>query len=162
MEQWNLHLKLLLGTLTWYPDLEPRKLFKPLLYLEPLLELRSLPKPIWNFGTLTWNHRTLKLFGTFTWNPYLEPRNLLELLRGTLTWHFGAFRNLTFTWKLPSGTFTWNSRTFAWNFQTCLILDLEPWNLPEPSLETLEPPGSFTWNPYLEPRNLLEPLLGTL
>ena len=29
-------------------------------------------------------------------------------------------------------------------------------------LGTLEPPASFTWNPYLEPRNLPEPLLGTL
>ena len=47
--------------------------------------------------------------------------------------------------------------TLTWNLGTCR----NPLWL-EPLLGTSEPAGTFTWNPYLEPRNLPEPLLETL
>ena len=43
--------------------------------------------------------------------------------------------------------------TLTWNLGTCRNLYLEPLYLE---------PRNLTWNPYLEPRNLPEPLLGTL
>ena len=53
----------------------------------------------------------------------------------------------------------------SWNFGTFWNL----WNLyTEPLVGTLEqlylepPSGTFTWNSYLEPPNLLEPTIGTL
>ena len=44
----------------------------------------------------------------------------------------------------------------TWNLGTCRNLYLEPLYLEPRNLRNL------TWNPYLEPRNLPEPLLGTL
>ena len=127
----------------------------------------------------------LEPFGTFIWNPYLESRNPLEPLRRTLTRNFGTFRNLTCTWNPLLepwlGTLTWNlatSSTFTLEpgnpyLEPRNLRNLEPlvaWNLYlEPLLGTLEPPGpltcnlysepsgTFTWNPYLERRNLAEP-----
>ena len=97
-------------------------------------------------GTLTWN------FGTFwklhlTWNFW----NLSEPYLGTHFWRVGTSWNLSAehflgtlepSENLPllepfSGTLTWNLGT-TWNFGTSC--------------------GSFTWNPSLEPGNLLEPL----
>ena len=46
--------------------------------------------------------------------------------------------------------------TLTWSLGTCRILCLEPLYLEPWNLRNL------TWNPYLEPRNLPEPLLGTL
>ena len=46
--------------------------------------------------------------------------------------------------------------TLTWNLGTCRNLYLEPLYLEPRNLRNL------TWNPYLEPRNLPEPLLGTL
>ena len=98
-------------------------------------------------------------------NPYSEPRNLC-LEPGNLP-QLGTSEPLL--------------GSFAWNLGICRNLTRNPWseprNLPEPYLEplleTLEfPGGTFTWNPYSEPRNLtwnpcseprnlyLEPLLG--
>ena len=128
-------------------------------------------------GTFTWN------FGTFeklicTWNPLPEPNLHWELLFGTsepletFTWKFGTHWTLCSepflrTWE-PLGTFTWNLySTFrnlhleplvCWNFHLKPFTYFEPWNLPEPLLATLlgtlEPRGSFTWNPYLELRTI--------
>ena len=91
--------------------------------------------------------------GTHTLNPYLESRNPLEPLCRTLTWNF---RNLTCTWN-PFlepwlGTLTW---------EPCNLFNLYfgTWE-PLGTLRNLEP--SFTWNPYLEPGNLLDPWLATL
>ena len=87
--------------------------------------------------TLTWNCVTSNPYLKLR-NPsetYLEPRNFLEPLRGTLTWIFGIFRNLTLTWNPllePS-------------------LGTPTRNLLEPLLGTLEPPGYFPSNPSLEP-----------
>ena len=85
--------------------------------------------------------------GTFTQNSYLTPRNLLK------PWNFGTSWILYLelflgTWE-PLGT----------------LLDVEPLLGPgmlEPSGNLhLEPPASFAWNLYLEPRNLPEASLGT-
>ena len=184
---WNLHLKPfawnlgtscilylepLLGTseparsFTW-SLLEP---FNWNLYLEPLHRLELLLGTSANLyiGTLAWT------FGTF--------RNLLGTSEpfGTFTWNFGTFRNPhlepLFGASEPLGTFPKNPFLELWNLpKTYLYLNLfwnsylEPWNFGtswvlylEPFLGTWEPPGTFTWNPYLEPRNLPEPLLGTL
>ena len=102
VEEWNLHLELLLETL------EPSET-----YLEPqnLLEL-SFGTLIWNLPT-SWNlyaeplvgtlepSETLPLLGipsgTFTWNSYLKARNLLNLYLEPV---FGTLK--------PSKTFTWN------------------------------------------------------
>ena len=126
--------------------------------------------------------KTFETPGAFIWNPYLEPWNLpklyLRTFAGNLDRHLEPSRTYTLTWMEPI--------CFTWNLGTCRNLHLEPllgtsepagtftWNpyleprnLPEPLLGTLilgtsEPAGTFTWNPYLEPRNLPEPLLGTL
>ena len=75
------------------------------------------------------------------------------------TWNLGIFRNLYLEPLLgtsePSGTlYDWNP--FTWNLGTCRNLYLEPLYLEPRNLRNL------TWNPYLEPRALPEPLLGTL
>ena len=104
------------------------------LYLEPLLKTFETP-------------------GAFIWNPYLEPWNLpklyLRTFAGNLDRHLEPSRNYTLTWMEPI-CFTWNLGIFR-----NLYL--------EPLLGTSEPSGTlYDWNPYLEPRNLPEPLLGTL
>ena len=108
----------------------------------------------------TWNLETLP--GTLTenlrnsWGLYLE--SLLgalepsETLLKNLCWEprpsLGTFQNL-YSWMEPI-CFTWNLGIFR-----NLYL--------EPLLGTSEPSGTlYDWNPYLEPRNLPEPLLGTL
>ena len=104
------------------------------LYLEPLLKTFETP-------------------GAFIWNPYLEPWNLpklsLRTFAGNLDRHLEPSRTYTLTWMEPI-CFTWNLGIFR-----NLYL--------EPLLGTSEPSGTlYDWNPYLEPRNLPEPLLGTL
>ena len=88
-----------------------------------------------------------KLIGIYN----LEPWNLWNLCAEPLV---GTLEQLYL--EPSSGTFTWH----------CY---LEPPNLLEPTLGTVEPPGSFSWNPLLGTLtwNLgtfsnLEPLLGTL
>ena len=121
-ERWNLHLELLLGSLTW----NLRTSSNP---WNPYLELRNLPKPTWNLGTSCnlclelWNLLD-PLLGTLP----LEPGNLLEPCLETSAWNFGT------SWILYLEPFLWNLET-SWN----LVL--------KPLLGTLEPPGSFTWNP---------------
>ena len=116
-------------------------------------------------------------FGTF-WNLHLEPlypRNLLEPLRNTFTWRFGAFRNLAFPSPAP---FTWNPYLEPQNLPepslgtlSCLQLSyktfyLESWNLLDPLLATLtwnlRTLKNITWSPWLEPWNLPQPLRGAL
>ena len=152
------------GTFSWNPYSEPRNLRN--LTWNPCLEPRNLPEPL--LGTLTRNLGTCRnlylepLLGTsepavtFTWNPYLEPRNLRNLtwnpcleprnlpepLLGTLTRNLGTCRNLYLEPLLGTSE------------------PSEPYL--EPLLGTSESAGTFTWNPYSEPRNLPEPLLGTL
>ena len=104
------------------------------LYLEPLLKTFETP-------------------GAFIWNPYLEPWNLpklyLRTFAGNLDRHLEPSRTYNLTWMEPI-CFTWNLGIFR-----NLYL--------EPLLGTSEPSGTlYDWNPYLEPRNLPEPLLGTL
>ena len=104
------------------------------LYLEPLLKTFETP-------------------GAFIWNPYLEPWNLpklyLRTFAGNLDRHLEPSRTYTLSWMEPI-CFTWNLGIFR-----NLYL--------EPLLGTSEPSGTlYDWNPYLEPRNLPEPLLGTL
>ena len=104
------------------------------LYLEPLL-------------------KTFETAGAFIWNPYLEPWNLpklyLRTFAGNLDRHLEPSRTYTLTWMEPI-CFTWNLGIFR-----NLYL--------EPLLGTSEPSGTlYDWNPYLEPWNLPEPLLGTL
>ena len=104
------------------------------LYLEPLLKTFETP-------------------GAFIWNPYLEPWNLpklyLRTFAGNLDRHLEPSKTYTLTWMEPI-CFTWNLGIFR-----NLYL--------EPLLGTSEPSGTlYDWNPYLEPRNLPEPLLGTL
>ena len=133
-------------------------------YLEPLLKTFETP-------------------GAFIWNPYLEPWNLpklyLRTFAGNLDRHLEPSRTYTLTWMEPI-CFTWNLGIFrnlylepllgtsepsgtlymigtlTWNLGTCRNLYLEPLYLEPRNLRNL------TWNPYLEPRNLPEPLLGTL
>ena len=104
------------------------------LYLEPLLKTFETP-------------------GAFIWNPYLEPWNLpklyLRTFAGNLDRHLEPSKTYTLTWMEPI-CFTWNLGIFR-----NLYL--------EPLLGTSEPSGTlYDWNPYLEPRNLPEPFLGTL
>ena len=104
------------------------------LYLEPLL-------------------KTFETAGAFIWNPYLElwnlPKLYLRTFAGNLDRHLEPSRTYTLTWMEPI-CFTWNLGIFR-----NLYL--------EPLLGTSEPSGTlYDWNPYLEPRNLPEPLLGTL
>ena len=77
-----------------------------------------------------------------SWNLYLEPWNILDpCLLGT------SEPSEKEPWNLLDpllGTRTWKLGTFRKFYS-------------EPLLGTLEPPGSLTWNPYLEPRNLTEP-----
>ena len=50
----------------------------------------------------------------------------------------------------------------ATSYRLLLFWKLPPLALPRLLVfGTSEPAGTFTWNPYLEPRNLPEPLLGT-
>ena len=104
------------------------------LYLEPLLKTFETP-------------------GAFIRNPYLEPWNLpklyLRTFAGNLDRHLEPSRTYTLTWMEPI--------CFIWNLGIFRNLYLEP------LLGTSEPSGTlYDWNPYLEPRNLPEPLLGTL
>ena len=150
-----------IGTRTWNPYLEPRKLPKPSLgtctwnlgtswnlYAETFF---------WNFGTF-WNLTFTWTSGTFTWNSYLEPWNLLKTLLATLE---------------PPGSFTWNPSlkpgnllkswlgTPTWNLGTSRNLHLQPldaWNLHfKPSTWNLRL-KPFAWNfgtswiLYFEPR----------
>ena len=93
-----------------------------------------------------------KLIGIYKlvlWNllePLLGTSEPLEPFRGTLSWNFETFRNLTLE----------SLGILFWNLHLELLLGIS-----EP-LGTLEPPGSFTWNPYLDPGNLPGPLLGTV
>ena len=159
---WNLHLK---------PDLEP--LLGPLIgtsqpsKTKPCLEPPNLylePVYLWTSWILHLQLGTSKLYlepllktfdtaGAFIWNPYLEPWNLpklyLKTFAGNLDRHLEPSRTYTLTWMEPI-CFTWNLGIFR-----NLYL--------EPLLGTSEPSGTlYDWNPYLEPRNLPEPLLGTL
>ena len=93
--------------------------------------------------------KTFETPGAFIWNPYLElwnlPKLYLRTFAGNLDRHLEASRTYTLTWMEPI-CFTWNLGIFR--------------NL---YLEPLQPSGTlYDWNPYLEPRNLPEPLLGTL
>ena len=158
------------------------------LYLEPLLKTFETPGAfIWNPYLEPWNLPKLYL-RTFAGNldRHLEPSRTytptwMEPI--CFTWNLGIFRNLYLEPLLgtsePSGTLY--DCTLTWNLGTCRNLYLEPlytWNLGTfgTLLGTSEPAGTFTWNPYseprnlrnltwnpyLEPRNLPEPLLGTL
>ena len=162
---WNLHLKPdlepLLGPLSWnlatfqnqtvLGTLEPSK---PVLGTRVFVDLLDPSLATWNLetlpGTLT---ETFETPGAFIWNPYLEPWNLPKLYLRTFAGNLG--RHLE-----PSRTYTlsWMERIcFTWNLGIFRNLYLEP------LLGTSEPSGTLCdWNPYLEPRNLPEPLLGTL
>ena len=123
----------MIGTLTWNIGI-CRNLYLEPLYLEPR-NLRNL-----------------------TWNPYLQPRNLPEPLLGTLILGTSEpsepYLEPLLGTSEPAGTFTWNPYPEpTWNLGTCRNLYLEPLYLE---------PRNLTWNPYLELRNLPEPLLGTL
>ena len=154
----------LLGTLepsATLPLLEPPFLN---LYLELSLGTSELGTS-WNFETF----QNLSLEALVAWNLHLKPD--LEPLLGPLSW------NLLEPWNLPKLYL----RTFAGNLdchlepsRTYTLTWMEPicftWNLGifrnlylEPLLGTSEPSGTlYDWNPYLEPRNLPEPSLGTL
>ena len=144
---WNLHLKPdlepLLGPLSWnlatfqnqtvLGTLEPSK---PVLGTRVFVDLLDLSLATWNLetlpGTLTENLRN-------SWGLYLE--SLLGALEPSET----LLKNLC-----------WEPRPFQ-NLGIFRNLYLEP------LLGTSEPSGTlYDWNPYLEPRNLPEPLLGTL
>ena len=164
LEPWNLP-KLYLRTFAGNLDrhLEPSRTYT-LTWMEPICFT-------WNLGIFR-NLYLEPLLGTsepsgtlYDWNPYLEPGNLPEPLLGTLILgtsepSYLEPRNLpepllgTLTWNL--GTFGTLLGTLTWNLGTCRNLYLEP------LLGTSEPAGTFTWNPYLEPRSPPEPLLGTL
>ena len=139
------------GTFTWNPIVWNLGTFRNL-YSEPFLEPRNLPEPL--LGTLL---GTSEPAGTFTWNPivwnlgtcrnlyselFLEPRNLPEPLLGTLLGTSRTCPNLYLKPLLgtsePAGTF---ARNPSWNLGTFRNLYSEP---------------------FLEPRNLPGPLLGTL
>ena len=91
-----------------------------------------------------WSLGNLKLHVEPLWK--LEPLWNLESLRcGTFTRNLGESEPLWSLEPFKCGTLMWNPGE------------------PKPgSFGTLERPGSFTWNPYLEPRNLPEPSLRTL
>ena len=164
---WNLHLKPdlepLLGPLSWnlatfqnqtvLGTLEPSK---PVLGTRVFVDLLDPSLATWNLetlpGTLTENLRN-------SWGLYLE--SLLgalepsETLLKNLCWEprpsRGTFQNL---YSYLDGTYM---PCFTWNLGIFRNLYLEP------LLGTSEPSGTlYDWNPYLEPRNLPEPLLGTL
>ena len=97
--------------------------------------------------------KTFETPGAFIWNPYLElwnlPKLYLRTFAGNLDRHLEPSRTYTLTWMEPI-CFTWNLGIFR-----NLYL--------EPLLGTSEPSRTlYDWNLYLEPRNLPEPLLGTL
>ena len=164
LEPWNLPNLYLEPVYLWTSWILHLQLGTSKLYLEPLLKTFETP-------------------GAFIWNPYLEPWNLpklyLRTFAGNLDRHLESSRTYTLTWMEPI-CFTWNLGIFRNLYLEPLLGTsepsgtlydwnpyLEPRNLPEPLLGTLilgtsEPAGTFTWNPYLEPRNLPEPLLGTL
>ena len=125
---WNSLLKPSLRSLTWKPFLGTLSCLEPSLKTF-YLEPRNL-RDLYLEPFLVPSLGTLEPLGSFTWNPYLERRNLPEPLLGTLTCLEPSLKTLC----------------------------LEPSNLMHPYLEpflgTAEP---FTWNPYLEPRNLAEP-----
>ena len=161
---WNLHLKPdlepLLGPLSWnlatFQDqtvlgtLEPPK---PVLGTRVFVDLLDPSLATWNLetlpGTLTENLRN-------SWGLYLEsllgalePKLYLRTFAGNLDRHLEPSRTYTLTWMEPI-CFTWNLGIFR-----NLYL--------EPLLGTSEPSRTlYDWNLYLEPRNLPEPLLGTL
>ena len=142
-------------TFTWNPCLEPRNLPEPLL---GTLLGTSEPSgtftrnPSWNLGTCR------DLYS----EPFLEPRSLGTCWNFTWNLLLGTLENLPGpllgTWlgtSEPAGTFTWkscleprnlcqnlDSQNPSWKLRTCRNLYLEP--------------------NCLEPRNLPEPLLGTL
>ena len=149
---WNLHLKPdlepLLGPLSWnlatfqnqtvLGTLEPSK---PVLGTRVSVDLLDPSLATWNLetlpGTLAENLRGLYLESLL---GALEPS---ETLLKNLCWEpqpsLGTFQNL---YSYLDGTY---------------MLYLEP------LLGTSEPSGTlYDWNPYLELRNLPEPLLGTL
>ena len=161
---WNLSNLYLEPLYLWTSWILHLQLGTSKLYLEPLLKTFETP-------------------GAFIWNPYLEPWNLQKLylrtFAGDLDRHLEPSRTYTLTWMEPI-CFTWNLGIF-WNLylEPCLgtsepsgtLYDWNPYlesrNLPEPLLGVLilgtsETSEPYTWNPYLEPRNLPEPLLGTL
>ena len=102
-----------------------------------------------------------------TWNLETLPGTLIENLRNS----WGLYLESLLGALEPSETLLknlcWEPRPSLGTFQNLYsyldgtyMLYLEPRNLPEPLLGTL---GTlYDWNPYLEPRNLPEPLLGTL
>ena len=170
---WNLHLKPdlepLLGPLSWnlatfqnqtvLGTLEPSK---PVLGTRVFVDLLDPSLATWNLetlpGTLTENLRN-------SWGLYLE--SLLGALEPSET----LLKNLCWEPRPSLGTF---QNLYSYLDGTYMLY-LEPRNLPEPSLNLLEPfmIGTLTWNLgtcrnlyleplYLEPRNLPEPLLGTL
>ena len=167
---------------TWNLEILPGTLTENLrnswgLYLESLLGALEPSETL--LKNLCWEPRPS--LGTFqnlysyldgTYILYLEPRNLPEPLLGTLARNFGTFWNPLWLEPLlgasePAGTFAWNPYTsnlgtfrtllgnLTWNLGTCRNLYLEALYLEPRNLRNL------TWNPYLEPRNLPEPLLGT-
>ena len=134
LEPWNLPNLYLEPVYLWTSWILHLQLGTSKLYLEPLLKTFETP-------------------GAFIWNPYLEPWNLpklyLRTFAGNLDRHLEPSRTYTLTWMEPI-CFTCNLGIFR-----NLYL--------EPLLGTSEPSGTlYDWNPYLEPRNLPEPLLGTL
>ena len=157
---WNLHLKpdleLLLGPLIGTsqpsktkPCLEPSK---PVLGTRVFVDLLDPSLATWNLetlpGTLTENLRNC-------WGLYLE--SLLGALEPSET----LLKNLCWEPRPSLGipdTLTWMEPIcFTWNLGIFRNLYLEP------LLGTSEPSGTlYDWNLNLEPRNLPEPLLGTL
>ena len=153
---WNLHLKPdlepLLGPLIGTsqpsktkPCLEPSK---PVLGTRVFVDLLDPSLATWNLetlpGTLTENLRNC-------WGLYLEsepwnlPKLYLRTFAGNLDRHLEPSRTYTLTWMEPI-CFTWNLGIFR-------NLYLEPF------FGTSEPSGTlYDWNP----RNMPEPLLGTL
>ena len=141
--------------------LEPSK---PVLGTRVFVDLLDPSLATWNLETLpgilienlrnSWGLYLGPSLGTFqnlysyldgTYMLYLEPRNLPEPLLGTLARNLGTFWNPLWLEPLlgtsePAGTFTWNP--YTWNLGTFGTL--------------------YDWNPYLEPRNLPEILVGTL
>ena len=167
------------GTLTWNSYLEPwLGTWEPLLatLTSNIQTFRNLLEPFWNLYLKHLETLDLKLWSllepslrTHTWNLlkpllgtsciiYLEPwLGTLEPLRTlepllTKTWNLGTFRNLRLepfvAWNLCFKPFT-----VTGNLGTSWILDLEPFQISR-NPGTFRNPGSFTWNPYLEPRNL--------
>ena len=134
LEPWNLPNLYLEPVYLWTSWILHLQLGTSKLYLEPLL-------------------KTFETSGAFIWNPYLEPWNFpklyLRTFAGNLDRHVEPSRTYTLTWMEPI-CFTWNLGIF----QNLYL---------EPLLGISEPSGTlYDWNPYLEPRNLPEPLLGTL